>query len=355
MGSTGKGFRYPQYSDTPDIPRDLTYLAEDVDSYLDAHPGPQGTTGSQGALGTQGATGTQGTTGTQGATGAEGAQGAQGTTGAQGLEGSQGTYGTQGTSGAQGTAGSGVDILGSYPDLSSLQSAHPTGNLGDAYVVSGDLYVWTGSSWTNVGPIQGPQGTTGSQGSVGAQGTIGSQGLAGTQGANGTQGALGTQGSQGEVGAQGATGTQGAIGTQGSTGTQGAQGSTGAQGTTGVQGTSGVQGATGAQGTIGSEGPATVPQNSQTSSYTLVSSDNGKFISITTGGVTVPGSVFSVGQNVVIYNNSSSSQTITQGSGVTMRFASFTTTGNRTIPRYGLATILCVDSNTFVISGPGLS
>jgi Chaperone of endosialidase len=42
MGTTGKGFRYPQYSDTPDVPRDLSYLAADVDAYLDAHPGPQG-------------------------------------------------------------------------------------------------------------------------------------------------------------------------------------------------------------------------------------------------------------------------------------------------------------------------
>lgn len=45
MGTTGKGFRYPQYSDTPDVPRDLSYLAADVDAYLDAHPGPQGPSG----------------------------------------------------------------------------------------------------------------------------------------------------------------------------------------------------------------------------------------------------------------------------------------------------------------------
>jgi hypothetical protein len=105
MGSTGKGFRYPQYSDTPDIPRDLSYLADDVDAYLDAHPGPQGTTGSQGTLGAQGTTGTQGAIGTQGATGAQGTVGAQGTTGSQGTTGTQGTLGTQGTDGVQGTTG----------------------------------------------------------------------------------------------------------------------------------------------------------------------------------------------------------------------------------------------------------
>jgi len=45
MSTTGKGFRYPQYSDTPDVPRDLGYLAADVDAYLDAHPGPTGPAG----------------------------------------------------------------------------------------------------------------------------------------------------------------------------------------------------------------------------------------------------------------------------------------------------------------------
>ena len=45
MSTTGKGFRYPVYTDTPDIPRDLGYLAADVDAYLDVHPGPQGPAG----------------------------------------------------------------------------------------------------------------------------------------------------------------------------------------------------------------------------------------------------------------------------------------------------------------------
>lgn len=97
-----------------------------------------------------------------------------------------------------------------------------------------------------------------------------------------------------------------------------------------------------------------VPQNSQTSAYTLVASDHGKHISITTGGVTVPSGVFSVGDNVTIFNNSTSSQTITQGASVTLRLVGTTTTGNRTLAPYGLVTLLCVASNTFVISGGGL-
>jgi len=99
----------------------------------------------------------------------------------------------------------------------------------------------------------------------------------------------------------------------------------------------------------------TIVQNSQTSAYVLVATDNGKYISITTGGVTVPASIFSAGQNVVIFNNSGSSQTITQGTSVTMTLAGTATTGNRTLAQYGVATVLCTGSNTFVITGQGLT
>jgi hypothetical protein len=98
-----------------------------------------------------------------------------------------------------------------------------------------------------------------------------------------------------------------------------------------------------------------VPANSQTTSYTLTSSDTGKHINITTGGVTVPSGVFSVGDTISIYNNSSSNQTITQGGSVTMYLAGTATTGNRTLAQRGLCTILCVSSNTFVILGGGLT
>lgn len=98
-----------------------------------------------------------------------------------------------------------------------------------------------------------------------------------------------------------------------------------------------------------------IPANNQTSAYTLVASDAGKHISITTGGVTVPASVFSVGDAVTIYNKSASSQTIAQGASVTLRQVGTATTGNRTLAQYGLATILCVASNEFVVSGGGLS
>jgi len=98
-----------------------------------------------------------------------------------------------------------------------------------------------------------------------------------------------------------------------------------------------------------------VPQNSQTTGYTLVALDAGKHISITTGGVTVPSGVFAIGDSVTIYNNSSSNQTITQGGSVTMYLVGTATTGNRTLAQRGLCTVFCVASNTFVITGGGLT
>jgi len=101
-----------------------------------------------------------------------------------------------------------------------------------------------------------------------------------------------------------------------------------------------------------------IPQNSQGGAYILAASDAGKHISITTGGVTVNASVFSVGDTITIFNNSGSSQSITQGASVTLRLAATATTGTRTLSQYGICTLLCVVGGatpTFVVSGAGLT
>jgi len=98
-----------------------------------------------------------------------------------------------------------------------------------------------------------------------------------------------------------------------------------------------------------------IPQNAQTAAYTLVLADVGKHISITTGGVTVPEDIFAIGDNITIFNNSTSSQTITQGTGTTLRAGGSTSTGNRTLAAFGVATILCVGADVFVITGTGLT
>ena len=114
-----------------------------------------------------------------------------------------------------------------------------------------------------------------------------------------------------------------------------------------------------ATGTIGatSIGFRGAPQNPQTGAYGLVLTDNGKHISITTGGVTIPSNAsqaFPIGATVVIFNNSGSSQTIAITSD-TLRQAGTTNTGTRTLANYGLATVLKVDTTLWVISGAGLS
>ena len=98
-----------------------------------------------------------------------------------------------------------------------------------------------------------------------------------------------------------------------------------------------------------------IPPNFKTAAHTLVANDAGKFISITTGGVTIPSGVFSGGDAISVYNRSTSDQTITAASGVTLRQGGTANTGNRTLAQYGVATILCVSSNAFVITGAGVS
>lgn len=66
---------------------------------------------------------------------------------------------------ATGDLGTAVTILGKYDTLGQLQAAHPSGSVGDSYLVDpGELYVWDAlsSSWINVGLIRGPAGPPGS-------------------------------------------------------------------------------------------------------------------------------------------------------------------------------------------------
>tara|TARA_B100001094_G_scaffold38153_1_gene32486 strand:- start:1518 stop:3974 length:2457 start_codon:yes stop_codon:yes gene_type:complete len=98
-----------------------------------------------------------------------------------------------------------------------------------------------------------------------------------------------------------------------------------------------------------------IPENVKSSAYTLIASDEGKHINISSGGVTVANSVFREGSAVTIINSSGSNQTITQGSGVTLYNTGDATTGNRTLSGRGMCTILFVSASTGYISGAGLS
>jgi len=114
-----------------------------------------------------------------------------------------------------------------------------------------------------------------------------------------------------------------------------------------------------ATGTIGANtlGYRGLPQNSQTAAYTLALADNGKHISITTGGVIIPANAsiaFPIGAAIVVFNNSGTSQNISITTD-TLRQAGTANTGTRALAQYGLATCVKVAATTWVISGAGIS
>ena len=111
-----------------------------------------------------------------------------------------------------------------------------------------------------------------------------------------------------------------------------------------------------ASGTVSDSGGniRAITNNSKSGAYTLASSDVGELIN-TTSEVTVPASIFSAGDAITIFNGSASDITINQGTSVTMYLAGSSTTGNRTLAQKGVATVLCVGTDTFTILGGGLS
>jgi plastocyanin len=117
--------------------------------------------------------GIQGDTGATGATGSTGADstvpgptGPAGPTGETGPAGPEGPAGPTGPTGETGAAGTGISILGSFDDVLDLPA---TGDIGDAYLIDSDLYVWdsVGEDWVNAGSVQGPAGADGATGPAG--------------------------------------------------------------------------------------------------------------------------------------------------------------------------------------------
>jgi len=208
-----------------------------------------------------------------------------------------------GVAGPPGPQGTGIQLVGSVPTSTSLPA---TGNaVNDAYIVNdeGDLYVWSGSSWNNVGQIVGPTGPTG----VGLAGPVGPTGPASTI-----------------IGPTGATGPQG----------------------------------TGPAGPIGPTGPATFnvvgPQYLE--SRTLASADVSKIVKINSSlatTLTVPpdgfsGFTFDVGAQILITQLGLGQVSIVAGSGV-----SILSEGARVITkaRYAVASLIKLSANSWLLSG----
>ena len=305
---------------------------------------PYGQIGYSGSVGFTGSASTvigfSGSQGPIGFTGSDGAYAAIGFTGSQGnlgYSGSLGYWGSRGYSGSVGFVGSASTVIGFTGSFGDTGYTGSVGFVGSASTVRG----FTGS-WGYFGSA----GYTGSSGAYAGKGYTGSKGyssyyysdtpptdplIAGDRWFNIDVGLEliwvddGSSSQWIEVVASGGVGYTGYTGS-----------------------------ASTALGYTGSK-PSTMALNAQTSSYTLQGDDDTKLVSITTGGIIVPLNVFNAGQTVTIFNNSIYTQILTQGAGVTMYFVGTVNTGNRSLAPHGLATVVCVDNNTFVITGGGLS
>jgi hypothetical protein len=218
-----------------------------------------------------------------------------------GPTGPTGPLGGVGPTGPTGPQGSGVSVLGTYATLELLQADVPVGNIGDAYIIQSDLYVWSdlNQEWYNAGPFVGPLGPTGPTGATGP----------GITGPTGPTGPLGPTGPEG-----GPTGPTGATGATGPTGPVGANGETGATGPAGVTGPTGPLGSTGPTGATGPTGVS--PENSLvTYTYTATSGqttftgadDNTLTLAYTAGAiqVTLNGVVLTPGDDYTATNGTS--------------------------------------------------
>lgn len=151
--------------------------------------GLTGAKGDKGDKGDAGERGYQGIKGDIGARGLKGDKGEQGERGIQGVQGIQGIKGDKGDKGDKGAQGTGLNILGKFNTPDELPSV---ANRGDGYLISGNLWVWTGSAFEDTGSIQGEKGEKGAKGDKGDQGDQGFKGDQGVQGEKGEKGEVGS-------------------------------------------------------------------------------------------------------------------------------------------------------------------
>ena len=194
--------------------------------------------------------------------------------------------GDTGPKGDTGDIGIGTVIKGHYDNYSEFIAVHPSGSLGDAYIVDGSYYYWNENGWANAGSVKGDTGATGEKGQQGPKGDAGDTGATGDTGPAGAKGDTGATGTgitikgsydtYEELIAEHPTGNDGDSylvngslyvwngtawenvgnikGEKGDTGSQGIKGDTGDTGPQGVKGDTGDTGATGATGSKGEKG-----------------------------------------------------------------------------------------------------
>jgi hypothetical protein len=106
----------------------------------------------------------------------------------------------------------------------------------------------------------------------------------------------------------------------------------------------------------------TVPQNAQTTNYILTASDAGKHLYYTQAAnvnLYIPwtsNASFSNGTTIMIVSRTTSSANVivTPNVGVSMYLAGNTTSASRNVTTYGMATLIQVAANTWMINGTGV-
>jgi plastocyanin/uncharacterized protein with PhoU and TrkA domain len=107
----------------------------------------------------------------------------------------------------------------------------------------------------------------------------------------------------------------------------------------------------------------TIPQNIQSTNYTLQLTDAGKHIYYTQASNTIlhipttSNVAFSNGSTIMIISATSAGAnvTVSPNTGVTMYLAGNTTSASRNVTTYGMATLIQVAANTWFINGTGVS
>jgi hypothetical protein len=260
--------------------------------------------------------------------------------------------------------------------------------VNDAFIVDadGDLYVWTGSAWSSVGQIVGPQGAQGIQGPTGPTGAAST--VTGPTGPTGATGAVGPAlnilgyyetlaalqagdpvGIAGEGYIVGAgllyvwsptsvawINTGNILGPTGATGPTGPTGAastvTGPTGSTGPTG----PGVTGPTGATGATGPAFFPLTgtTYTTSHILVAGNAGTLVKMsvsTAHTLTIPPEItynFPVGTQIVIAQLGAGQTTITPGAGV-----SLVSEGGKRITKaqYATASLIKLGADAWLLTG----
>jgi len=90
----------------------------------------------------------------------------------------------------------------------------------------------------------------------------------------------------------------------------------------------------------------------KTSSYTLATTDKGKYVHVGTGGsITIPNSIFSEGDAISIFNNTSGDITITCSISTAYIAGDNTNVSTMTLASRGVCTILFVSGTLCVVTG----